>query len=50
MVSGSQQVLVLDDPVEAVDPHGRADLWRQLRGAVNRLGRLLLAAAGVATS
>lgn len=47
MVSGSQQVL--DRPDEAVDPHGRADLWLQLRGAANRLGRLILAAAGVVT-
>ena len=46
-MSGRQQVL--DRPVEAVDLHGRVDLWLQLRGAANRLGRLILAAAGVVT-
>lgn len=49
MVSGSQQVLVREDPGEPVDPYARADLWLQLRGAANRLGRLILAAAGVVT-
>lgn len=48
MVSDRQQVL--DRPDEAVDPYGRVDLWLQLRGAANRLGRLILAAAGVVTS
>ena len=48
MVSGCQQVL--DRPDGAVDPRPRPDLWLQLRGAANRLGRLLMAAAGVVTS
>ena len=47
MVSGDQQVL--DRPDEAADPDGRADLWLRLLGAANRLGRLIMAAAGVAT-
>ncbi len=47
MVSVDQHVL--DRPDEGVDPAGRADLWLQLRGAVNRVGRFLLAAAGVVT-
>ena len=48
MVSGRQRVL--DRPEEAVDPPGQVDLWLQLCGAVNRLGRLILSVAGVATS
>lgn len=48
MVSSRQQVL--DRPDETVDPYGRVDRWLQLRGAANRLGRLLLTAAGVVTS
>lgn len=48
MVSDRQHVL--DRLDEAVDPVRRPDLWLQLRGTANRLGRLILAAAGVATS
>ena len=50
MVSDRQQVLVLDDPDEAVDPYGQVDLRLLLRAAAHRLGRLVMAAAGVVTS